>query len=180
MEESSNDQTVKNRDTETKAMITSPEIAEMLKAHSKELGTSRTIVEADGTIRSCLKNRIHPTRPHILRICPPDEKRTLRIRVSIETERQGAVACEGAMLSVSMPFKSGYLKLDSQDGITYEFSEPWKGEGNDPSAESVRESLCTVVQDLRQIEMLILHAQGLVHAASRMMSVDDGHVWPDL
>jgi hypothetical protein len=160
-------------------MITSQEIAEILKAHSKELGTSRTIVEADGTIRSCLKNRIHPTRPHTLRVCPPDEKDTLRIRVSIETERQGLDAREGAMLSISVPFKGGYLKLDSQDGITYEFSEPWKGEGNGPSAESVKESLYTVVQDLRQIEMLILHAEGLVHAASRVVPVDDGHEWPN-
>jgi len=158
-------------------MITSPEIAEMLKAHSKELGASRIIVEDDGTIRSCLKSRICPTQPHILRVHPPNEKDTLRIRVSIETEQQGSDVREGAMLNISMPFKSGYLKLDSQDGITYEFSEPCAGEGDDPSIESVRESICTVVQDLRQIEMLILHAQGLVQVASRMASIDDGHEW---
>jgi len=158
-------------------MITSQEIAEILKAHSKELGTSQTIVEADGTIRSCLKNRIHPTRPHTLRVCPPDEKDTLRIRVSIETERKRLDAREGAMLSISVPFKDGCLKFDSQDGITYEFSGPLMDLSDGLSAESIVESLRTVVEDIRQIEGLILHAQGLVRAASSIASIDDGNEW---
>jgi len=179
MEQYGNHQVAKNANKEPKVMITSQEIAEVLKAHSKKLGTSQITVEGDGAIWSCLQNRLHPSRPHTLRIYPPDEKDTLRICVAIMAEHRMADAGGAAMFSFRTPFESGYLKLDSKDGITYEFSESLKTRGIGPSAESIGESLRTVVEDLRRIEMLILHAQGLVHAASRMLSVDDGHEWPN-
>jgi len=151
-------------------MIKSRQIIEVLESR-KYAGISQVEAGGDGCVRAQLENRNDQGKPYTLTVRLDSGVESLRLCIPLLSIEQPASVVPLVRASAGIDLAKGCLRIDSEHGLAVEFNLDWPGRGDSGSpAQVFGQWLDGVIEEFRDIEMLMLRAQQLLELCEAAIS----------